>query len=101
LANVNGCAGPKRSPDGSDRDERFATHSAVRPRAAGRLHSPDDAQVESREVDVRRRAIALSQGVALLVGHERARLCRTTLSTPIGENSRLHGTTQEFSDDED
>jgi len=43
----------------------------------------------------------LSQGVALLVGHERARLCRTTLSTPIGENSRLHGTTQEFSDDED
>ena len=24
-ANVNGCAGPKRSPDGSDRDQRFAT----------------------------------------------------------------------------
>jgi hypothetical protein len=24
-ANANGCAGPKRSPDGSDRDERFAT----------------------------------------------------------------------------
>jgi len=34
------------------------THSAVLPRAAGRLHGPDDAEVEPREVDVGRRAIA-------------------------------------------
>jgi len=36
----------------------YATHSAVGPRAGGRLHGPDDAQVEPREVDVGRRAIA-------------------------------------------
>ena len=36
----------------------FATHSAVVPRAGGRLHGPDDAQVEPREVAVGRRAIA-------------------------------------------
>ena len=36
----------------------YATHSAVVPRAGGRLHRPDDAQVEPREVAVGRRAIA-------------------------------------------
>ena len=36
----------------------FTMHSAVVPRAGGRLHRPDDAQVERREVDVERRAIA-------------------------------------------
>jgi hypothetical protein len=35
-----------------------ATHSTVVPRAGGRLHGPDDAQVEPREVAVGRRAIA-------------------------------------------
>ena len=39
-------------------DERIATHSAVLPWAGGRLHGPDDAQVEPREVAVGRRAIA-------------------------------------------
>ena len=36
----------------------FATHSTVVPRAGGRLHGRDDAQVEPPEVDVGRRAIA-------------------------------------------
>jgi hypothetical protein len=44
--------------DGAGASLRNATHSAVRPRVAGRLHGPDDAQVEPREVDVGRRAIA-------------------------------------------
>ena len=39
-------------------DECYATHSAVLPWAGGRLHGPDDAQVEPREVAVGRRAIA-------------------------------------------
>jgi hypothetical protein len=36
----------------------FATHSAVVPRAGGRLHGPDDAQVEPRQADLGRHAIA-------------------------------------------
>ena len=43
----------------ADAKLRIATHSAVVSRTAGRLHGPDDAQVEPREVDVERRAIAL------------------------------------------
>jgi len=40
------------------RRDWFATHSAVVPRAGGRLRGPDDAQVEPREVDLARRATA-------------------------------------------
>lgn len=36
----------------------FATHSAVVPRAGGRLHGPDDAQVEPPQADLGRPAIA-------------------------------------------
>jgi hypothetical protein len=48
----------------------YATHSAGSPRAAGRLHRPDDAQAARREANVRRRAL-LSWGVGLLVRPER------------------------------
>ena len=36
---------------GTRADERLATHPAVSPRAAGRLHRPDDPQAEPREAD--------------------------------------------------
>ena len=49
-------------PGARYRRDCFATYSAVVPRAGGRLHGPDDAQVEPREVDVVRRAIASSVG---------------------------------------
>ena len=51
----------------------FATHSAVSPRSAGRLHHPDDAQGEPREVDVGDRAAAF-------VGHRAAGSPRTRAS---------------------
>jgi len=57
-ANASRRVGRKRSPAHHDRRYRNATHSAVGPPAAGRLHCSDDAQVEPREVDVGRRAIA-------------------------------------------
>jgi len=41
---------------GEDPRHRNATHSPVVPWAGGRLHGPDDAQVEPREVAVGRRA---------------------------------------------
>ena len=47
-----------------------ATRSAVVPWAAGRLHSPDDAQVEPREVNVGRRAIASVEHLATGSPHE-------------------------------
>ena len=43
---------------GAVADRCFATHSAVSPRAGGRLHCPDDAQTEPREAELGRRAIA-------------------------------------------
>jgi hypothetical protein len=55
--------------------EWFATHSAVVPGAGGRLHRPDDGQVEPREVAVGRRAIAF--------------LGRLTIGSPRAEESRL------------
>jgi hypothetical protein len=45
-------------PRRSGSNNRIATHSPVGPPAGGRLHGPDDAQVEPREVDAGRRAIA-------------------------------------------
>ena len=64
----------------------FATHSAVSPRSAGRVHRPDDAQAQSREAD-RRRPLLLSSGVRLLVRHGRERQRRPTLTIA----STIHG----------
>jgi hypothetical protein len=65
---TRGPAGPKRSSDGSHRDERFATPSAVSRHPAGRLHRPDDAQSEPGEADGGRRTTAASR-VRLLLCH--------------------------------
>jgi hypothetical protein len=46
------------------RRDWFATDSAVVAWAGGRLHGPDDAQVERREVDLGRRAIASARHLA-------------------------------------
>ena len=48
----------EHSRPGAGQRDRFATHSAVLPWADGRLHRPDDAQVEPSEVAVGRLAVA-------------------------------------------
>ena len=56
----------------------FATHSAVLPWAGGRLHGPDDAQVEPREVAVGRRAIASVELLTTGSPRKRSRQSRWT-----------------------
>ena len=88
--NFNGPRRTKRSPDGSNRNERLATHSAVSPRAGRRLRTPDDAQVEPREVDVGRRDIAFVEHL-LLVRHALRSLAapRDTAGSPGRCASRI------------
>ncbi len=57
---------------------RFAAHSAVSPRSAGRPHRPDDPQAEPRDPDRRRRTAAF-------IGHDTAgspRMRSSQLSQP-------------------
>ena len=64
----------KEASAGPSFGDSCATRSAVSPRPAGRLHGPDDAQVDPRDGDIGRRTIAS-------VGH-------LTTGSPLPQESR-------------